>query len=406
MKKIVKTTFLSLGSILALALIIALANWSEAKRLYATITVFDEDKIVYNFAHMNEPFNSVPFQASTDTFIYEKSEKTLPQSFQYFGHTIDTEEFLERRATTSLIVIKDDIITHEEYFQGMKETDRLISWSISKSVISALMGIYVDKGMIDIELPVTHYVPELNGSGYEGVRIKDVLQMSSGVTWNEDYGDFNSDVNKMGRALAIGGSLTDVAADLGKARKPGTQFAYVSMDTQALALILRNVTNTPIPTLLEKHIWTKIGTEDGGYWLTDDTETVFAMGGMTMRPRDYARFGRLYLNNGNWEGEQIIPRKWVEVSITPDAPHIMPGPQNFGYGYQWWLGVDAREREFMAIGVYGQYIYINQPENIVIVKTSADRQFMDKIGSMHETLEFFRGVTDSLATSTVTAATE
>jgi len=390
------------GAVLAVVFIslvgLAIFNWDKIERLQATVTLFDEDKIVHNFSHMDEAFEYIPFKKGSDaTFEFGSAPAPLPKSFVYMDETKDTREFLTRRATTALVVIKDDKITFEDYYLGTTENDKRISWSMNKSVVSALFGIYVEKGLIDIEKPVTDYVPMLVGSGYDGVKVKHVLQMSSGVSWNEDYSDFDSDINRMGRALSLGGSLDEVAASVKPGWEPGTKFFYASMDTHVLGMVLRSASGKSLPYLLEKHVWSEIQPEANGYWLTDGQGTAFALGGLNVRTRDYARFGRLFLNNGNWNGKQIIPENWVKASTTYDGVHVTPGPETFGYGYQWWLAPNARPGEYFAVGVYGQYIYINQPENILIVKNSADRGFMDEIGSMAESMEFFRSITDSLS---------
>lgn len=406
MKKYLRILSMGLGGLVAVLLIAVAWNWVKIERLYNVVTLYDADKIAYNFSHMDDAFDTVPFKRKKETFEYGSAPAPLPATFTYKGETKDLQEFMKRRASTALVVVKNDKITYEEYYQDTKATDRRMSFSMGKSYVSAIMGIVVEQGLIDIEKPVDFYAPMLKGSGYEGVRVKDVLQMSSGIGWNEDYGDFNSDLNKVARALAIGGSLDEVAAGLKREKEPGTVFHYVSMDTHVLAMVIRGATERTMPDLIQEYIWEKIGVEDDGLWLVDTTGVALAMGGLNVRTRDYARFGRLFLNNGNWEGEQVVPRSWVDASITPDAPHISPGDDRVGYGYQWWIGHKPREREFLAIGIYGQYIYINQPEGVVIALNSSDRGFMDEIGAMKETIQFFRSITDSLSTTVSVASNE
>jgi len=371
-------------------------NHEKAARLYATMTLFDKDKVVHNFSHMDEMFLTKPVRRSGPVFKFGHAPAALPESFPYKGQTIDTGEFLARRATTALLVVKDDNIAFEKYYLGTGENDLRISWSMAKSFTVALFGIYVERGLIDIDAPVEKYLPEMKGSGYEGVPVRAVLAMSSGVKWNEDYGDFYSDINRMGRILAVGGSLDEFTTTLTREKPPGQEFHYVSMDTHVLAMIVRRVTGKSLIELAEQHIWSNIGMESDAEWITDSTGTAFALGGLNMRTRDYARFGRLYLKGGNWNGKQIIPEAWVKLSTTPSYAHNKPGPDKFGYGFQWWIAPDARPGEFLAVGVYGQFIYINQPEHIVIVKNSADLNFMDKIGSKFESISFFRAITDKL----------
>jgi CubicO group peptidase (beta-lactamase class C family) len=267
---------------------------------------------------------------------------------------------------------------------------------MAKSFTVTLFGIAVHDGLIDIDAPVSKYLPEVKDSGYANVPVRHVLAMASGVKWNEDYADFNSDINQMGRILAVGGSLDDFTATLQSEKPSGQEFHYVSMDTHLLSMIVRRVTGKSLIEQVEDHIWSKIGMEADGKWLTDSMGAEFALGGLNVRTRDYARFGRLYLHDGNWNGEQIVPKDWVRAATSPSTDFNKPGPDKLGYGFQWWLGPNAREGEFLAIGIYGQFIYVNQPENIVIVKNAADLKFQDERGSKKETIAFFRAITDKL----------
>ncbi len=396
MNKFLRISGATLFIFLMVFAVIVVVKHEQASRLYGTMTLFDKGNIVHNFSHMNEIFLTSPVKRSGPVFNFGSSPSDLPESFTYKGETITTDEFLNRRATTALLVIKDDNINYEKYYLGTGENDLRISWSMAKSFTVTLFGIAAEGGLIDINAPVEQYLPEMKGSGYEGVPIRNVLQMSSGVLWNEDYGDFYSDINRMGRILAVGGSLDDFTTTLTNEKPSGQEFHYVSMDTHIISMIARRVTGKSMIAQAEQHIWSKIGMEGDAYWITDSTGAEFALGGLNMQSRDYARFGRLYLNNGNWNGEQIVPEAWIKAATSPASPHNEPGPDKLGYGFQWWLAPNARPGEFFAVGVYGQFIYVNQPENIVIVKNSADRDFMDAIGSKPETISFFRAITDKL----------
>ncbi|SDE73850.1 serine hydrolase domain-containing protein [Kordiimonas lacus] len=372
-------------------------NWDRVVRLEATVNLFLPDRVVHNFSHMDHVFPVAPIRKSGPTMTFTENLTALPERFSYQGEGVDTEAFLERRATTALFVLKDDEVRFEQYYQGTTGDDLRASWSVGKSVVGMLMGHAVADGRINLDETVDHYVPSLKGSGFEGVRVEDVLQMSSGIAWNEDYSDFNSDINRMGRLMALGGSLDELAASLEQAHEPGTKWRYVSMNTHVLGMVLRAATGQTLPALMEKHLWSKIGAEADGHWLLDEKGVAFALGGISLRTRDYARLGRLMLRDGRQGSDQLVPVEWVRESMVPHADHVTPGPDIMGYGYHWWLGRSARKGEFLAIGVYGQYIYVNQPENLVIVKNSTDLGFMDERGSMSETIEFFRAVADKLA---------
>lgn len=380
------------------------ARREELTRLYNVITLFDEGKIVENFRHMDRAFETRPVRRSGSVFEFKQGRPMeLPENFAWKGQTFDTEEYLKRTGASGLIVIKDDAIRYEQYWLGNDPTTKWISWSMAKSITSALFGIAVAEGKIEsIMDPVTKYVPELAGSGYDGVPIKHVLQMSSGIRFDETYGDFGSDINRMGRALALGTPLLDFIATLKNEREPGTYNHYVSMDTQVLGQVLMNATGKNLAQLTEEKLWSRIGPESDAYWMLDGTGAELAFGGFNATLRDYARFGRLYLNEGNWNGEQVVPAQWVRDSVTPDAPHLMPGENNpnsnwvLGYGYQWWIPINP-DGEFLALGVYIQMMYIYPKERLVIARTSAYPDYNTDGDNVElQGIEFFRAIAAQL----------
>jgi CubicO group peptidase (beta-lactamase class C family) len=393
---------ITLVALLAILSIIVIAYSEQIKRVYQTITLFDEDVILNNFSNMSSIFRTVEIKPSTTPSIFERHEHSLPASFTYKGEDISIKDFINKTSTTSLLVVKGNTITFEEYYQGTKDTDSRISWSVAKSLLSALFGVAVEEGYIkSIEEPVTKYVPELLNSGYDGVRIKDVLQMSSGVAFNEDYLDFYSDINRFGRALALGSSIDDFSASLVNKSPPGTYLKYVSINTHVIGMVIRAATGRTIVDYFNEKIWSKIQPESSLFYIVDNQNEPMVLAGMNLRTRDFARFGQLYMNKGLWNSEQVIPSDWVNKSVTPDAPHLTPGKRDssdivFGYGYQWWIPENADE-EFVAWGIYDQYIYVNQKLGVVIVKNSAHLGFADNnYESRTKTIEFFRNIANSI----------
>lgn len=396
-----KKTKISLLALLMLALVVVAVKGENIKRLYYAITLFDEDVIVNNFSSMASLFATAELKSSSEPSVFDKKLQPLPATFEYKS-TQRVQAFLEKTSTTALLVVKDNTITYENYFQGTKDSDYRISWSTAKSFLSALFGIAVHEGAIkSIEESVTDYVPELIGSGYDGVRIKDVLQMSSGVAFNEDYLDFNSDINRFGRTFALGGSFDDFATTLQNEKPPGTYLHYVSIDTHVLGMVIRAATGRPMLAYFNEKLWSQIQPESSAYFIIDNENEPMVLGGLNLRTRDFARFGQLYMNQGNWKGKQVVPSSWVADSVTPDAPHLIPGKRdtssiNLGYGYQWWIPEGA-DQEFMALGIYGQFIYVNQKARVVIVKNSAHLEFADNnFESATEAAEFFRAIVASL----------
>ncbi len=370
-------------------LVLGIFFYQPIRRVMQVMRLFDSDVIVHNFRNMDQIFAKRIVYKSDSVFVLPEfsfaqgmtQDKVLPPFFYFNGKKYKTKEYLKKTWTTGFLVLYDGKIFFEKYYLGNDEKSKVISWSVAKSILSALFGIAYHDGLIqNLKDPVTKYVPYLKGSGYENVSIKNVLQMSSGVRFNEDYGDFYSDINKMGRALALNTSIDEFVRSLQPERKPGTVNHYVSMDTQVLGMILREVTGKTISQYMTQKLWQRIGTEENAYWLLDNEGMELVFGGLNAVLRDYARFGLLYMNQGKWNGQQIVPQKWVVDSVTPDAPHLMPGRKEkgqayvYGYGYQWWIPADS-DGDFLALGVYNQNIWVSPKHKVVIVKSSAYPQY-------------------------------
>ncbi|WP_420858429.1 serine hydrolase domain-containing protein [Marivivens marinus] len=363
-----------IGRIL-LALVLAAAVFGlwkreEITRLLAVNSLFSEDKIVGNFSGMDGLFHTVPVPRGGGPV------SPLPAGPTY-DLPADVDRWIVDRNVTGLVVLHDGQMVHESYYLGTDADDLRISWSVAKSFLSALVGVLVEEGAIgSLDDQVTDYAPSLAGSAYDGTTLRDVLQMSSGVMFDEDYLDFNSDINKMGRVLALGGSMDAFAAGQDESfAAPGTVWQYVSIDTHVIGMVVRGATGRDIPSLLSEKIIAPLGLEADPLYLTDGYGVAFVLGGLNLRTRDYARFGQMIAQGGNWQGRQIVPADWIDASTRPSA-NTAEGAT--GYGYQWWVPVGATPgEEFFARGIYGQYIYIDRARNVVIAVNSADRLFRE-----------------------------
>jgi CubicO group peptidase (beta-lactamase class C family) len=371
-------------TLLVVALIAAFVYGPGALRVYRIMHLYDEDKIANNFINMNKLFTtSEPIQPSSKAKPLPKSDKpfSLPSTFYFEDKDQDLNAALKHFKTDGLLIIKEGEVVYEEYFNGNSQTTRHISWSVAKSFLSSLVGIAVNDGLIDdINDPITKYLPDFKNTGYDGIKIKNILQMSSGVLFNEDYADPNSDINKFGVAVARGTSFRDFAKSLTKDKEQGTYNHYVSIDSQMLGLLLDKVTGMPLREYLQMHIWEKIGMEDEAYYLADNEDVDLALGGLNATLRDYAKFGLLYLNKGKWDNEQVVPEAWVDASHAMDLPHLQPGAgddlssSDWGYGYQWWVP-GFPNTDYTASGVYNQYIYVDPVTETVIAKISSNHRF-------------------------------
>jgi hypothetical protein len=373
----IKKTFIGLTAIILLLIVF---NYQKIIKLYHTICLFDKEVIIHNFQHMDEVYDTKSIPASSQPISYpvHKSHQLI-DSF-YFGDSLFlVENFFNHTNTEGFLILHRDTIIFEEYYRGLKPSTTHISWSMAKSVVATLAGIAWDAGLFQLEDPITDYLPQFIDTGYDGVRIKDILQMSSGVGFNEDYGDFNSDINRFGRAFALGSSFEEFAKSLKRVREPGTYCHYVSMDTQVIGMLIAQITGKSLTEYLIEKLWEPLGMEYPAEWLIDNTGTELALGGLNMTLRDYAKLGQLYLHKGFFLGKQLVSPEWVEKATTPDAPHLMPGKHglssnNLGYGFQWWIP-EFPQGDFFAAGIYNQYIYVHPLKELVIVKLSANHHF-------------------------------
>ncbi|SMR70677.1 CubicO group peptidase, beta-lactamase class C family [Aliiroseovarius halocynthiae] len=367
MRTVLKYLFRTILALFVLLILAGLWKREQITRLLAVNSLFSEEKIVGNFSNMDSAFLTRSMSRG------DGSVAPLPAGGNWSpDETVNT--WIKDRAVTGLVVLKDGQLRHESYYLGTGPDDRRISWSMAKSYLSALVGIMLEQGAIaSLDDPVETYAPELRGSAYAGASVRNVLNMASGVVFNEDYLDFNSDINRMGRVLALGRSMDQFAAGLQDSFAPaGETWQYVSIDTHVIGMVVRGATGRSIPDLLQEHVIAPMGLEADPYYLTDGYGVAFVLGGLNLTTRDYARFGEMFRQDGVWNGQQIVPTDWIAASTRPSAPTANGNEQ---YGYQWWMAPDATEGEYYARGIYGQYIYIDKARGVVIALNSADRGF-------------------------------
>ncbi len=323
-------------------------------------------------------------------------------SYSFGGATHTLEEFVTRTDTTGLLVIKNDQILFEGYYQGADRQDLFMSFSSGKSVTSTLVGLALADGKISsIQDPIIKYLPELKGSAYEPARIVDVLQMSSGTSYNEEYTDPNSDIARfVGIYDAGNGGAYDFARSFKPVRPPGEKFYYASADTLILGELVTRVTGKSMSAYMSERLWKPMGAQAPARWILDDAGSKgreMAMGGMQAQLRDYGRFGMLFANGGRMGKRQVVPRSWVEDATVPKAPHVGYGKlmpdYPLGYGYQWWC-IPGAHHPFTSEGIHGQFVMVDPVEHIVVVKLSAWPDAWDDAKDA-ETRAFFQAVTDA-----------
>jgi CubicO group peptidase (beta-lactamase class C family) len=323
--------------------------------------------------------------------------------FQYKGDSYNLPEFLEKTSTNALLIIKNGRIVYELYRNGTNEKSRFIAFSMSKSIVSALIGIALSEGKIkSLDDKVTAYLPEMKGSGYANATIRDLLRMRSGVAWLEVY-KFGSNTQLTqvhnNSLVAYKYRWCDYAAkQTRRARKPGEKFNYATLDTCVLGCILERVVGKTGSQYMTEKLWKPAGMEFDAYWIMDGPDSVgreFFGAGFNATLRDYGRFGLMMLNMGKANGHQVVPAAWVKKSTVPDKGYEPTSPgAPFGYQYQWWTV--PHSDAYLARGLHNQYIYIDPRHNMVIVKLSYTPHPVGKV-YVKANMDFFRKIARMLA---------
>jgi CubicO group peptidase (beta-lactamase class C family) len=311
-------------------------------------------------------------------------------TFEVGDVRLSLSDYMARRRTVGLLILKDGEVALEQYGMGSGPESRPTSYSTAKSMTSTLVGVALHDGAIgSLDDRCDLYLPQLCGSAYEGVTIRDIMRMCSGVAWCEEE-DGQADAGRLHRALASRrpGSILDLACTLPRARPQGAVFNYSTVESCVLGAMVAAATGRPLADYCAETIWGPAGMEANGYWMLE-AEGGQEMGGfgVSARLRDIGRFGQLVLEDGEaFNGRRVLPLGWRDLAGRPDsAPtgfgRLMPGSP-MGYGYHWWalphLPTGIHAGAFMAIGAFGQYIYIHPTAQVVAVIQSAWRQHDDR----------------------------
>ncbi len=371
------------GFLLALAfLLLAVASTraiESEQRIASVRQVYDGsmslDLEVNTFRHIDRLFPSRIVPRGTSPYPVPKAKKDLRlASFTSDGRVYSFDDYLSLNRVTGLLVIKNGEIVLENYRLGNTDQTRWVSWSLVKSISSTLLGAAIQDGYVgSLDEPVSKYLPQLSHGAYEGVSIRDLLEMASGVGWNEAYTDPTSDRRHM-LELQIQqrpGAIVSFMGTLPRASPPGTRWNYSTGETHVLGALLRAAVERPLAQYLSEKIWANFGMEsDATWWLESPGGLEVGGSGLSATLRDYGRFGVFVIGGGKASGKQVVPAGWFPQAGMPKRI----GGRLVPYGYMWWsFGPSAgiHQGAFEAIGIFGQFIYINPKHNIVIVVWSA-----------------------------------
>lgn len=366
---------MKIGKIIAIALgLVALAGgyWystldRETRGLLAAMPT-NADVLSWKQAQREAAFRAMdrmPILAHAAVITASPQPLSLP-----VGETLEIpgiDEYMVRQNTAGLVIVQDGKIRFERYGLGFDADGRWTSFSVAKSFTSTLVGAAIQDGYISsLEDKVSRYIPDLRGSAYDDVTIRQLLTMSSGVRWNEDYEDPNADVARFNNAKPDAGVDATVSymRKLPRAHPPGEVWHYNTGETNLIGVLVSSATKKSLAAYLQERIWHPAGMAATATWLQGKTGHEIAGCCLQAATRDYARLGLFVLANGNVGGRQIVPPDWFAQATQKQKDIGQPGR---GYGFQWWTYDDG---SFAAQGIYGQGIFIDPQRRLVIASNS------------------------------------
>ncbi|WP_424627803.1 serine hydrolase domain-containing protein [Bradyrhizobium sp. SYSU BS000235] len=330
----------------------------------------------YAYRNVDRMFATRTVRRGGSTRQLDRRAEILP-NYEIDGRSYGVEDYIHRANVAGLLVLHNNSIVLERYSLGLEEGTRWSSMSMIKSLTSTLIGAAVADGAIaSLDDSVSTYIPQLRASAYDSVRVRDVLTMSSGVDWTEDYVDRNSHVNRYSKSLGdkVPGGVLALMRELSRKHPSGTTFNYNTGDSYILGCLVSAATGETLADYMSRKIWSPFGMEFDAFY-TLESEGGQEIGGSRagMALRDFGRFGLFILGNGLIGNEPVLPANWVSDASHPwfrfGADTNRYGAA--GYGYSWWIDADGA---MVAVGFAGQSLYINRAKNVVIVTLSCHPQ--------------------------------
>ncbi len=379
------------------------ATFAPAQQVAGARQVFDGTMLpgveVYTFAHGDQLFPVNRVQRGSEVRpLMPASAQLSNVRFASRGAAYDLFDYLAINRVAGLLVLKDGKVAFEDYELGAGPDTRWISFSMAKSVASTLVGAALEQGLIaSLDDPLTRYLPQLKGGPYDGVSIRNILQMASGVKWDETYTDPKSDRRKLldKQLEQRPGAILGYMNSLSREGPPGSIWKYSTGESFMVGALLEAATHKPLATYLSETLWSRLGMEhDATWWLESPGGMGLAGSGMGATLRDYGRFGLMVQQDGVIDGKRVVPKGWFEEA---GSAHVIGGAP-VDYGYLWWpvpAGDPIHQGAFEAIGIFGQHIYINPRQKLVIVVLSA-RPKPERALNPIEDLPFFAAVAKSL----------
>jgi CubicO group peptidase (beta-lactamase class C family) len=361
---------------------------------------FDETVRVGAFSNLDTllPHHVLPKAAMPSPLKRAAAEP--PITYRFNGQTYTIDDYLTHQRTTGLLIIRDGEILVERYQYDRNDKNRFVSHSIAKSLVSLAVGFALqEKKIKSIDHKASDYVPELKGNAYGDTTLRNLLRMSSGVKFSENY-DGNDDLAKFARAQSTKGTVAGLLLFGEREAPQGERFHYASIETNALATVLRAATGRTLSEYLGERIWQPMGAEADATWIIGADKLERAAGNFNAVLRDFGRLGVLLANDGMLNGKQILPRDYLLEATDwhrhPAAFVPRRGARAFGYGYQFWT-LNGEKRRFVLLGVYGQAIFVDPEHKLVMVHTAAAKNARVELETMGiEMSALWQGIAESL----------
>jgi CubicO group peptidase (beta-lactamase class C family) len=334
-----------------------------------------QEFMVGTYSHYDKltPMRTVSKPAAPS--ILKRAAKEIVPVYHYDGRQKTIGDYLDTQPVTGLLIARDDTILFEHYHYARSDQHRLLSNSMAKTITSLLVGIAISEGAIrSIEDTAATYVPELANTEYGATPLRALLQMSSGVAFQERTYQPDDDIFKLHLAL-LGRNAVGAIAALRQFNTrdapPGTRFSYASSETELLGLVVSRAVRMPLAEYLATRIWQKLGAESDAAWAVDPTGQELAYCCFIATLRDWARLGLMLANDGAWNGQQIVPRQWLldATSVSPESYLRNTIAQSWGYGYQVWV-LPGDRRMFLLLGISGQDLFVDPQSKLIMVHTA------------------------------------
>ncbi len=380
---LIAALFVSLTTVLLFASSASAAPWTQPSYLYRYF-VWGAQRIISSRSddYRNYGYHTID-NAPTAFHFAPGNRDAIPETVEYKDgdavKRVALDQLLRSTGTHAFVVARDNQVLYEGYFNGFERDSLCTAWSVSKSFTSALVGIAIADGYIkSLDDPITNYLPELKDRGFEAITIRNLLTMGSGIQYRISFFPWDE--------FVLAGYYPNLRqlllSDLKIMEPPGQSFHYNNFNTELIGMILERTTGRAPSQYLQEKIWKPIGMEYPATWSIDSEEDGFELTPILLNARaiDFAKFGRLYLNNGNWDGRQIIPQHWVAESTIRDPNDRRPWEtfsrwQDEGgyYKYFWWgVSQASGDYSYMGIGTYGQFIFVSPKTRVVIVRMASD----------------------------------